>query len=104
MDFVRTLLDAPIPRICLENPVGIISSKIRPLTQSIQPWMFGHGETKRTCLWLKNLPVLQPTNYVKGRSTRLSDLGGGDRARERSLTYPGIAEAMADQWSTLGGS
>jgi len=71
LDFVRRLLDAPIPRIGLENPVSIISSKIRKPKQIIQPWMFGHGETKATCLWLKNLPRLVPTNIVSGRSDRI---------------------------------
>lgn len=67
LDFVRLLLNAPVPRIALENPVSIISSEIRKPDQIIQPWQFGHGETKATCLWLKGLPLLKPTNIVEGR-------------------------------------
>lgn len=100
LDFVRKLLEAPIERIALENPVSVISSKIRPADQIIQPWQFGHGETKSTCLWLKNLPLLQPTNIVEGRDQRIWKMAPGpDRWRERSRTYPGIAAAMAEQWS-----
>jgi site-specific DNA-cytosine methylase len=99
LDFVRLLLDAPIPRIALENPVSIISSHIRKPTQTIQPWQFGHGETKATCLWLKGLPPLTPTNIVTGREQRVHKMPPGpDRWRERSRTFPGIAEAMAEQW------
>ena len=107
--FVQLLLDAPIPHIALENPIGCISTRIRPPSQIVQPWMFGHPESKSTCLWLKNLPLLCPTNI-------LSKPGGGkwsnqtasgqnklppskDRWKLRSKTYPGIAEAMASQWS-----
>ena len=97
--FVRLLLDAPIPRIALENPVSIISSKIRKPDQTIQPWQFGHGETKATCLWLKGLPLLTPTNIVPGREARVHLMPPGpNRWRERSRTFPGIAQAMADQW------
>ena len=97
--FVRLLLAAPIPRIAIENPVSIISTRIRPADQTIQPWMFGHGETKATCLWLKNLPRLVPTNRVDGREPRVHMLPPSpDRWKERSRTYPGIAEAMAAQW------
>lgn len=138
LDFVRLLMAAPIDRICIENPVSIISSRIRKPDQIIQPWMFGHGETKATCLWLKGLPKLEPTDivvpewavradgsvhmsakgkrdnpthFLTGRSTRV--LKGAqleqwerihkmppspERWRERSRTYPGIAEAMAAQW------
>ena len=100
LDFVRRLLDAPIPRIALENPVSIISSRIRKPDQIIQPWQFGHGETKATCLWLKNLPLLQPTNIVEGRDARIHRMPPGpDRWKERSRTFVGIAEAMAQQWS-----
>lgn len=100
--FVRDLMAAPIPRIAVENPLSVIASKIRPSDQTIQPWMFGHGETKATCLWLKNLPHLRPTAYVAGRVNRVANLGeSADRWRLRSLTYPGIAQAMADQWGTL---
>ena len=97
--FVHRLLDAPIPRIALENPVSIISSRIRKPDQIIQPWQFGHGEVKATCLWLKGLPKLQPTNIVDGRTTRVHHASPGpDRWKERSRTLPGIAAAMADQW------
>lgn len=99
LDFVRALLDAPIPRIALENPISIISSRIRKPDQIIQPWMFGHGETKATCLWLKGLPKLVPTDIVGGREARVHRMAPGpDRWRERSRTYPGIAAAMAEQW------
>lgn len=97
--FVRMLLDAPIPRIALENPVSIISSRIRKPDQIIQPWQFGHGETKSTCLWLKGLPLLKPTNIVEGRSDRIHKMPPSpDRWKERSRTYQGIADAMAAQW------
>lgn len=97
--FVRLLLSAPIPRICLENPISIISSKIRKPDQIIQPWQFGHGETKATCLWLKGLPPLVPTNIVSGREARVHRMRPGpDRWRERSRTFAGIASAMAEQW------
>lgn len=100
LEFVRALLDAPIPRIALENPVSIISSVIRKPDQVIQPWMFGHGETKATCLWLKGLPPLVPTDVVAGREERVHRMPPGpDRWKERSRTFPGIAAAMADQWS-----
>jgi site-specific DNA-cytosine methylase len=99
LDFVRLLLAAPIPRIALENPVSIISSKIRKPDQIIQPWQFGHGETKATCLWLQGLPPLQPTDIVEGRTARVHRMPPGpDRWKERSRTYGGIAEAMAAQW------
>ena len=100
--FVRLLMDAPIPCIVIENPVSIISSKIRKPDQIIQPWQFGHGETKATCLWLKGLPKLTPTNVVDGREARVHRMPPGpNRARERSRTYSGIAEAMAQQWGGL---
>lgn len=99
LDFVRLLLSAPIPKIALENPISIISSRIRKPDQIIQPWQFGHGETKATCLWLKNLPKLQPTKIVEGREARIHRLPPSpDRWKIRSATYPGIAEAMAIQW------
>ena len=99
LDFVRRLLDAPIPRIALENPISIISSRIRKPDQIIQPWQFGHGETKATCLWLKNLPKLVPTNIVEGREARIHKMPPGpDRWKERSRTFEGIAQAMAQQW------
>jgi site-specific DNA-cytosine methylase len=97
--FVRMLLDAPIPRIALENPVSVISSRIRKPDQIIQPWQFGHGETKATCLWLKGLPPLRPTNIVDGRDARVHRMSPGpDRWKERSRTYTGVAAAMAEQW------
>lgn len=99
LDFVRELLNADIPRIALENPISIISSRIRKPDQIIQPWQFGHGETKATCLWLKNLPKLIPTNIVDGREARVHRMPPGpDRWKERSRTYQGIASAMAEQW------
>jgi site-specific DNA-cytosine methylase len=99
LEFVRKLLDAPIKKIALENPISIISSRIRKPDQIIQPWQFGHGETKSTCLWLKNLSKLQPTNIVKGREERVHRMPPGpDRWKERSRTYLGIAAAMAEQW------
>ena len=102
LEFVRLLLAAPIPRIALENPVSIISSRIRKPDQIIQPWQYGHGETKATCLWLKNLPLLRPTNIVAGREARVHRLPPSpDRWKERSRTFAGIAEAMADQWGGL---
>lgn len=100
LDFVRALLAAPIDRIALENPVSIISSRIRKPDQVIQPWQFGHGETKATCLWLKGLPKLVPTNVVEGRENRVHRMPpSADRWKLRSTTYQGIADAMADQWS-----
>jgi site-specific DNA-cytosine methylase len=99
LEFVTTLLAAPIERIALENPVGIISTKIRPPDQIIQPWQFGHGETKATCLWLKNLPRLRWTNIVDGRMARVHYCPPSpDRWKERSRTLAGIARAMAEQW------
>jgi hypothetical protein len=99
LDFVHRLMDAPIPRIALENPISIISSRIRKPDQIIQPWQFGHGETKATCLWLKNLPKLMPTNIVEGREARIHKMPPGpNRWKERSRTFEGIAQAMAEQW------
>lgn len=99
LGFVRFLMDAPIPKIAIENPISVISSKIRKPDQIIQPWMFGHGETKATCLWLKNLPKLVPTNIVDGREPRIHRMAPGpDRWKERSRTFQGIADAMATQW------
>jgi len=102
LEFVRCLLNAPIPRIALENPVSVISSKIRKPDQIIQPWQFGHGETKKTCLWLKGLTPLMPTKIVEGREPRIHRLPpSNDRWKERSRTFPGIAQAMACQWGSL---
>lgn len=99
IQFVRDILAAPVPRICLENPVSIISSLIRKPDQCIQPWQFGHGETRKTCLWLKNLPLLKPTNIVEGRENRVHMLPPSeDRWKLRSTTFKGIAQAMAEQY------
>ena len=99
LDFVRLLLDAPIDKIALENPISVISTRIRKPDQIIQPWMFGHGETKATCLWLKNLPKLQPTKIVEGRENRIHKMPPSkNRGKLRSITYQGIADAMASQW------
>ena len=99
LDFVKVLLDAPIPKIALENPISIISSRIRKPDQIIQPWQFGHGETKATCLWLQGLPKLTPTNIVEGRADRIHKMPPSpDRWKLRSKTYQGIADAMAAQW------
>lgn len=97
--FVRKIMAAKIPRIAIENPVSVISTAIRPPDQVIQPWQFGHGEQKTTCLWLKNLPLLVPTKIVEGRVQRVYKMGPSPtRARDRSETYDGIATAMAEQW------
>ena len=109
LDFVRQLLDAPIPRIALENPVSIISSHIRKPDQIIQPWMFGHEATKTTCLWLKGLPHLTPTSIVGKGARHITKSGkslpkwynlppSADRWKIRSATFQGIADAMAAQW------
>jgi hypothetical protein len=101
LDFVRRLLDAPIAKIALENPISIISSRIRKPDQIIQPWQFGHGETKATCLWLKGLPLLVPTNIVSGREAKVHKMPPSpDRWKLRSTTYQGIADAMAKQWTS----
>lgn len=108
LDFVRLLMNAPVPKIAIENPIGVISTRIRKPDCIIQPYQFGHPESKKTCLWLKNLPVLQPTQVCNKPASGYWDnqtpsgqnrLGPGpDRWKERSKTYPGIAQAMADQW------
>ena len=99
LEFVKALLDAPIERIALENPISIISTKIRKPDQIVQPWQHGHGETKATCLWLKGLPKLEPTNIVEGRDARVHKMPPSkDRWKLRSETYTGIAKAMAEQW------
>jgi site-specific DNA-cytosine methylase len=100
LGFVWFLMQLPVEHICIENPVSIISSKIRKPDQYIQPWQFGHGETKKTGLWLKNLPLLEPTNIVGGRENKVHKCSPGkDRWKNRSRTYKGIAKAMAEQWS-----
>ena len=97
--FFRKLLDAPVPQIAVENPVSIAASRIYRPTQTIQPWQFGHGETKAICLWLKNLWPLVPTNVVEGREARIHRMPPGpDRWKDRSRFYEGIAAAMAEQW------
>ena len=114
LEFVRQLLDAPINRIALENPVGCISTRIRKPDQTIQPWQFGHDASKATCLWLKNLPLLKPTLLVEGRLVNGRSRWGNqtdsgqnrlppseDRWKVRSETYEGIATAMANQWGCL---
>ena len=99
LQFVQMLMDASIEKIALENPIGVISTAIRRPDQIIQPWQFGHGETKATCLWLKNLPILSPTDVVEGREARIHKMAPSkDRGKMRSLTYQGIADAMAEQW------
>lgn len=97
--FVERLMKANIEKIAIENPISIISSHFRKPEQIIQPWQFGHGETKATCLWLKNLPNLIPTNIVDGREARVWKMPPGkNRWKERSRTFKGIAEAMSEQW------
>lgn len=102
LDFVRLLMNAPIPRIAIENPVSIISTRIRRPDQILQPWQYGHGETKATCLWLKNLPKLKPTRIVAGRLARVHfEPPSPERAMNRSRTYTGIADAMAACWGSV---
>ena len=99
IDFFMMIACADCPKIAIENPIGIMSTKWRKPDQIIQPWQFGHGETKATCLWLKNLPLLKPTNIVNGREQRIWKLPPSkDRWKERSRTFTGIAKAMAEQW------
>jgi len=103
LEFVRALMAAPIDRIALENPISKISSAIRKPDQIVQPWQFGHGETKATCLWLKGVPKLQPMDVVEGREPKVHHMAPGpNRWRERSRTYAGIAKAMAQQWGQQG--
>ena len=93
-------MSAGVPRIAIENPVGVISTTFRKPDQIIQPWQFGHGETKATCLWLKGLALLRPTDVVLGRRPRVWKMPEtANRWKLRSMTYPGIAEAMAEQWT-----
>ena len=99
IDFFLRFTAVDCERIAIENPVGIMSTLYRKPDQIIQPWMFGHGETKATCLWLKNLPPLSPTNIVDGREQRVWRMAPGpERAKLISKTFPGIARAMAEQW------
>jgi len=102
ISFFMMLATADIPKIAIENPVCIMSSLWRKPDQLIQPWQFGHGETKATCLWLKGLPPLKPTNIVDGRESRIHRMPPSpDRWKERSKTFQGIAAGMADQWGLL---
>lgn len=99
LELVKWIMNLPVKYLCIENPIGVISTKIRKPDQIIQPWQFGHGETKSTCLWLKVLPKLVPTNIVDGREQRIWRMSRTkDRGLKRSLTYTGIAAAMAEQW------
>ncbi len=111
IEFFMALYNAPIPKVAVENPIGVMSSSFRKPDCIVQPWMFGHGETKATCFWLRNLPPLVPTHINNGdlltqkappeREQRLHKLPPSkDRWKERSRTYPGIAQAMADQWGS----
>tara|TARA_R110000824_G_scaffold200542_2_gene384518 strand:+ start:196 stop:813 length:618 start_codon:yes stop_codon:yes gene_type:complete len=117
LDFVRLLLDAPIERICLENPVSVISTKIRKPEQIIQPWQFGHTTQKTTCLWTKNLPLLKHTKVVEPEMVTMKNgkkmnkfhydtfkLPKAERSHVRSKTFKGIAEAMAEQWGVYNES
>lgn len=116
VDFVKTLWAAPIPRICLENPIGVLTKLFRPPDQIIQPYHFGHNATKKTCLWLKNLPHLIGRSYFPPRLVRRgskvyerwgnqsdagNDVTNSTQSKLRSRTYAGIAEAMAEQWGVL---
>lgn len=102
VQFVKWIANLPIGKISIENPIGVLSSQFRKPDQIIQPWQFGHGETKATCLWLKGLPKLQPTNIVEGREGRVwKEAPHPDRWKRRSRTYQGIADAMAEQWGAL---
>ena len=100
VEFFMKLYNCKIPKVCLENPIGVMSSRFRKPNQVLQPWMFGHGETKATCLWMRGLPNLEPTNIVNGREQRIFKLSPRkDRSKLRSKTFPGIAKAMADQFT-----
>jgi len=99
INFFMKLIKATSKKIAIENPISIMSTIYRKPDQIIQPWQFGHGETKATCLWLKNLPLLKPTNVVEGREARIHKMPPSkNRAKLRSVTYIGIAKAMAEQW------
>lgn len=101
IDFFLSLARAPVPLIAIENPVCVMSSVWRKPDQVLHPWQYGHGETKATCLWLKGLPPLIPTDIVEGRETRVHRMPPGpNRWKERSRTYQGIADAMAAQWGS----
>lgn len=99
IEFFKYFTELNCPKIAIENPIGVMSTLYRKPDQIIQPWQFGHGETKATCLWLKGLPLLIPTNIVEGRDPKIHHMPPGpDRAKNRSRTYQGIADAMAEQW------
>lgn len=99
IEFVQALWESRIPLVAIENPIGVLSTQWLKPSQIVQPWMFGHGETKATCLWLYHLPLLQPTEVVEGRTPKVHWMAPGPmRSRNRSRTYPGMAKAMADQW------
>ena len=105
IEFFMSFVNANCPRIAIENPVGIMSTQYRKPDQIIQPWQFGHGETKATCLWLQGLPLLEPTEIVDGREQRVWKMPpSAERAKLRSKTYPGVARAMAEQWAGQAGS
>jgi hypothetical protein len=102
VDFFTRLADSAIPRVAVENPISIMSTRYRKPDQIIQPWQHGHGETKSTCLWLRGLPVLKPSNVVEGREAKIHHMAPGkNRWKNRSRTYPGIAESMASQWGSM---
>lgn len=102
IEFFMQMVNAPAKRVCVENPVSIMSTKYRKPDQIIQPWMFGDPYVKTTCLWLKNLPLLQPTNIVEGREQKCwKEPPSPDRWKKRSRTYPGIADCIATQWGSL---
>jgi len=99
IEFFLKIVNAPVDKICIENPVGIMSTMYRKPDQYIQPWQHGHGETKKTGLWLKGLPLLKPSNIVDGREARIHKMAPSDeRGKDRSRTYLGIAKAMSEQW------
>jgi hypothetical protein len=102
IEFFKYLFEQDIPKIALEHPVSVVGSKYRRATQWIQPYQFGHGETKKTGLWLKGLPLLEPTDVVEGREQRIWLMSPSPtRSKERSKTYDGIADAIVDQWGNL---
>ena len=102
IDFFMAIANAPCDKIAIENPIGIMSTIYRKPDQIIHPWQFGYGETKSTCLWLKNLPLLEPTNIVEGREQRIWKMAPSpERSKLRSKTFTGIARAMAQQWSEV---
>jgi hypothetical protein len=102
LGFVSALMNADAPMVAIENPVSVISTRIRKPDQIVQPWMFGHGETKATCLWLRGLPLLIPTNMVEGRESRVHRMAPSpERWKDRSRTYTGVAAAMAEQWGAF---